>query len=515
MYSTTPFRKGHMGGIGKATSKDDAPYQKTGPSMITPAMTRDSDDDPDHPEKAYAKPPPAGKRAKVKRHFARFWCCYVLAIIIFLAIMLPVLFLKIIPALAQRIVDDTDLPIKNATLKAVSSDLVQVSLTTSLNVPKGLSVGLDEFSLYMYNPETAGAFSPYLSLDMKAMTLSGNTDITVTDQMLRVSNHTELDSWLNRTFVDDATALSVQGATTAHLGALKMPIRLAKTVPLAGLRKLAGVRLDAIKLILPPQADGTNIVGNFTLPNWSILTMDLGNITLDILAGDKEILLGTATIFDVVLPPGNHSLPFRGQLYIPALLENFGGVLSSQGDALASGKLTLGVRGNRTEVDGRRISYLEHVLNNMLLMTDVPVAQLLGDVADSVAGRNATVSLDGLLGVAGQALGEGLQSSLEKLLKGFNLTTPLLPSVFPDLNPDGGGGGGSTSGGGGGEEGAGEGGSGGGLLGQGGLGGFIDRLNITGILNDTLQGLNEGLKEGIGEGISEGLGGNDGLGQLA
>ncbi|KAK8081285.1 hypothetical protein PG996_000066 [Apiospora saccharicola] len=490
MYSTTPVRK--------ATSKYDPPYPMADPAMITPVMSRDSDDDPIHREKASAAPPQVGKRAKVKRHCARFWCCYLIAVLIFLAIMLPVLFFKLIPAVAQRVVDDTDLPIKNATLKAVGSDLIQVSLTTSLNVPKGLKVGLDEFSLYMYNPETQGGFYPYLSLDMKPMTLSGDTDISVTEQMLRVSNHTELDTWLNRIFNDEMTALN-------------MPIHLAKAVPLAGLRKLDGVKLDGIKLILPPEADGTNIVGNFTLPNWSILIMDLGNITLDILAGDKEILLGTATIFDAVLPPGNHTMPFRGQLYVPTLVENFGGVLSSQGDSLASsGKLTLGVRGNRTEVDGQRIGYLEHVLNNMLLMTDVPVAQLLGDVADSVAGKNASVSLDGLLGVAGQALGEGLQSGLEKLLKGFNLTTtPLLPSLFPDLNPDRGE---TTSGSG--ESGSGEGGDGGGLLGQGGLGGFIDKLNITGILNDTLQGLGEGLQEGIKEGLSGGLNGNDGLGQL-
>ncbi|KAK8048159.1 hypothetical protein PG994_009889 [Apiospora phragmitis] len=442
MYNT-PAGKDRVGGIGKAMSKDSSPYKSAGPTMVAPAITRYSeDDDPDHPEKVCAAPPRVGKRTKVKRHFARFWYCYLIAVIVFLAIMLPVLsqsksdnltcnirsFLKIIPATAQRIVDDTDLPIKNATLKAVSSDLIKVSLTTSLNVPKGLTVGLDEFSLYMYNPDTAGSgVYPYLSLDMKGLSLSGDTDITVQDQMLRVSNHTELDRWLNRIFVDTTTELSVRGDTTAHLGALKMPIHLAKTVPLAGLRKLDGMRLDAIKL-----ADGTNIVGNFTLPNWSILTMDLGNITLDILA--DEIVLGTATIFDVFLPPGNHTLPFRGQLHIPTLMENFGGLLSSQGASLTKGQLMLGVRGNCTEVDGQRISYLENVLNNLVIMTDVPVAQVLGDLADSVAGRNASVSLDGLLGLAGDVLGQGLQSSLDKLLTGLNISTAA-PAPLSSTSP--------------------------------------------------------------------------------
>jgi len=59
--------------------------------MIRPAITTDSEDDLEQPEKAHAKPPTAGKRAKVKRHCARFWCSYVIAAVIFAAIILPVL----------------------------------------------------------------------------------------------------------------------------------------------------------------------------------------------------------------------------------------------------------------------------------------------------------------------------------------------------------------------------------------------------------------------------------------
>ena len=360
--------------------------------------------------------------------------------------------------------DDTDLPIKSVTFKAVSSDLIQISLTTSLDMPKGLNVGLDPFSLYMYNPGTEGGFYPYLSLDMKALSLSGNTEISVQDQMLPVSNHTEFNSWLNRTFVDNTTEISVRGDTTAHLGALKMGIHLAKTVPLAGLRKLDGMKLEGMKLVLPPEADGTNMVGNFTLPNWSqVLTLDLGDITLDVLAG--ETVVGNATMRDVVLPPGNTTLPFRGRLSVPTLVDNFGGLLSSQGAALGRGRLTLGLRGGRVEVGGRRIGYLEHVLGGVVLATDVPVAQVLGDVVDSVASRNSTASLPGLLGLAGDVLGKGLQGTLDKLMSDLNITVPALPG---ETSSGGGGGGGE------------------GLLGQGGLGGLVDKLNITGILNDTL-----------------------------
>lgn len=36
-----------------------------------------------------------GKRQKAKRHLRRFWCCYLMAGIIFLAIFLPILFVDI------------------------------------------------------------------------------------------------------------------------------------------------------------------------------------------------------------------------------------------------------------------------------------------------------------------------------------------------------------------------------------------------------------------------------------
>jgi hypothetical protein len=35
--------------------------------------------------------PKVSKRAKVKRHLKRFWCCYLIAGVIFLAIFLPLL----------------------------------------------------------------------------------------------------------------------------------------------------------------------------------------------------------------------------------------------------------------------------------------------------------------------------------------------------------------------------------------------------------------------------------------
>lgn len=43
-----------------------------------------------------------GKRQRLKRHFARFWCCYLLAGTIFLATFLPVLYVPVQPYSQSR-----------------------------------------------------------------------------------------------------------------------------------------------------------------------------------------------------------------------------------------------------------------------------------------------------------------------------------------------------------------------------------------------------------------------------
>jgi hypothetical protein len=45
----------------------------------------------EHLETVNSTTPKFGKRKKIRQHFKRFWCCYLIAGIIFLAIFLPLL----------------------------------------------------------------------------------------------------------------------------------------------------------------------------------------------------------------------------------------------------------------------------------------------------------------------------------------------------------------------------------------------------------------------------------------
>ena len=294
-------------------------------------------------------------------------------------------------------------------LKAVSDDTVIVGLKTGLSVPAGLTVKLDAMELYLYNKE-APEFWPYTSVPLDKQTVSGKTEITVAEQEVHVGNRSELNAWLTDMLYSKQTDISVKGKTRAHLGALNFNIKLDKTVRINALNELSGFALKDAQIKLPPDEDGTNLIGNLTLPNWSDLTIFLGNLTFNANAGDLRI--GTTSVFDVLLPPGNSTLPFRGQLFLDELMDNVLDVLGSQSTALTQGALELVVSGNKTTIDGQHITYLENVLNPARIHAQIPIMQLLTDMLKSV--RNGNLKLDSL----GDYLGPGIGGFLDDLFGG-------------------------------------------------------------------------------------------------
>lgn len=319
-------------------------------------------------------------------------------------------FLVIVPALAQRIVDDTSLPIFGGSLLAVSNDAVKIGINTALTVPGGLSVRLEALELWLYNKETDG-FKPWSMVPLEGQTISGRTEINVQDEVVGVGDRDELHTWLSGILYNDTVEISAKGNTTAHLGALHFDIGLDKTVTIDALRKLEGFGLTNSQLLLPPRDNGINIIGNMTLPNWSILTFGLGNLTFNAWAGER--LIGNVAVYDVVLEPGNSTLPFEGELFLPTIFDNLVEIIGGQSLALGTGSLEIGISGNSTTVDGQHITYLENVLNDAHILSKVPIIQLLTDVLASV--RNGHISLDGLLDAASDAVGP----LLDDLLGGF------------------------------------------------------------------------------------------------
>ncbi|KAI0014737.1 hypothetical protein F4780DRAFT_784839 [Xylariomycetidae sp. FL0641] len=343
----------------------------------------------------------------IRRHCVRFWLGYLIGSIIFLAIFLPLLFLKIVPALAQLIVDKTPLSIYGGSIKAINNTRLLMGLQTALNLPAGLKVKLDPIELYLYNKETPD-FSPFTTISIPEQWLEGKTAINIGEQPVAITNTSQFEGFLARALNQATLDISARGGgggggggvTTAHLGAPSAGIELDKTITIPALRKLAGVAVadGRADIVLPPAAaDGAN----------------LQRPTLNLWSGGRAGPSPTPP----APPRGNSTLPFRG----PRLRRRRWWTTSSASwparpERLAVG---LGITGNTTQVDGVRIGYLGNVLNAASLYTEVPVTKLFEDGLLSLLEGNASVS-----GILGSILGGGggKRNAMADMLRDFKST---------------------------------------------------------------------------------------------
>ncbi|KAI8952872.1 hypothetical protein F4801DRAFT_191011 [Xylaria longipes] len=382
----------------------------TGPSNA-PGRNSDETSSVDHVQEKAAAAVPLTKRQKVKRHCGRFKWWYLGVGLIILIILLPLIFTKIIPAITQDIVSSQKLPIIGGTFQALSPTELSVTLETQLDTP--LAADLDPTTLFVYNKDTPD-YSPFINITLPKLHVDHKTPVVVTNQTVKVTNETELIKWFNKVFDEPTAELTVKGKTTVHLGALKMTSHIGKTIEAGALNHLEGFGITSLRLMYPPLEDGTNIKGTLNLPNAGVLTLGLGNLTLDLYSGD--IKLGFVNIYEVVLPPGNNTRNYEGQLYLKELVPNLGAILDSQSAPLADGNIELRARGNATMVNGMHIRYVEQVLNKKTLVATVPVVKLLGDVISSFSG-SGNASLTDLLG---DTLGNS--TFIEGLLDHWNST---------------------------------------------------------------------------------------------
>ncbi|KAJ5086195.1 hypothetical protein N7532_010966 [Penicillium argentinense] len=355
------------------------------------------------------KSPTRIKQAQLKlhKHWRRFWCCYLVAVVIFLAIFLPVFFLVAIPAIAQRIVDDTDLPIYGAQILNPKPDRVSFTLHTSLDVPLGLRIRTDPFDLRLFDRNISPT-DPYITVGLPTYSLKGKTDMIITRNDTRILNQGQFVETLTRAVYNEKFTLSAKGSTVGHLGALKAPLTLNKDVELNGLNKLSGFSIQSARLLFPNESNGNNLVGTANLPNHSVFTFALGNVTLNLKS--VNLTIGQATIENVVLRPGNNPVSLKGTLDIDTVLDNLEDMLAAQKSALEDGDVELSASGNSTVYDGIHIDYYEEILNNLTLTTRIPILEVLGDTLQGLL-DNKNSSLGNVLRNVTSILGDLTASS--------------------------------------------------------------------------------------------------------
>ncbi|KAL8757567.1 MAG: hypothetical protein Q9184_004173 [Pyrenodesmia sp. 2 TL-2023] len=122
-----------------------------------------------------------------------------------------------------------------------------------------------------------------------------------------------------------------------------------------GLNGLAGFNITSFSIRLIPEPDGANMVGTIYIPNPSVMTITMGNVTFNnYVDGD---FIGTSTLSDLVLRPGNNTLPMRSTVNQTLVI---GKVTGTYKDGL----LPVDIVGNSSVYDGQHLEYFEKALQS-------------------------------------------------------------------------------------------------------------------------------------------------------
>lgn len=141
---------------------------------------------------------------------------------------------------------------------------------------------------------------------------------------------------------------------------------------ISGLNKLNGFNITSFTIKLTPDADGTNMDGFVYIPNPTVMTLAMvnfpssyppkmstysislkGNVTFNNYAqGD---LIGNSTLSDLVLTPGNNTIPLRSIVNQTIVLEK---VLTTFKD----GMMPIDIVGLSAIYNGQHLPYFEKAL---------------------------------------------------------------------------------------------------------------------------------------------------------
>lgn len=259
-----------------------------------------------------------GKRKSCGRHCKRFWWIYLIVFIIIAILATTLIIFVAVPEIAQDAVNDAELEMQGVNILETTADsyLMEINSTISTSGKLHATVEAFEADLYLedFEPQT-----PFAKLMVPETSGAANQDVNITQQV----EITDLDAFIrfNTWFtLNDTLRLTVDGRTSVQPDGLdrNYGVDFKKVLEIKGLNLFQGTEVTGGEIDLEPDAE-YNFVGTAEIPNQSIFTLDIGNVTFINFVGDEE--LGTLEIHDLLLVPGINTVEVLGNLDQIAILQ--------------------------------------------------------------------------------------------------------------------------------------------------------------------------------------------------
>ncbi|KAK5061546.1 hypothetical protein LTR84_008090 [Exophiala bonariae] len=328
-------------------------------------------------------PKKASLGQKVKRHCARFWWLDLLIFIaVVLVIVLPIVYVGY-PNLAQKEVNKGVLNITSMSLSDPAPDSFTLELDSVLSTTSKYHPELAAFngSLHLKDSDPAFAY-----LDIPKVKAENGT-VSHVDQRVQIADMTEYTKYTMTVLGTEEYSIYLKGRGGLQQGGLpKTNVNYNQKITLKGkssLNSLKGFNLTSFNILTSEQEDGANANGTITIPNPTVLSVEMGTVTLDMSVAGTPV--GVATIEDLVLKPGDNSFDMRA-------VTNQTTVVTMIFTDYKSGILPIDVVGKTAVFNNQSLGYYEKALqsNKLSFELDVIAALRRAGLADALGISNST-----------------------------------------------------------------------------------------------------------------------------
>ncbi|KAF1996243.1 hypothetical protein P154DRAFT_525677 [Amniculicola lignicola CBS 123094] len=322
----------------------------------------------------YPPGPKPGAAPRVKNHCLKFWwcdCCVLIVII--LVVVLPIIYVAI-PHKAQKDINKSTLQVLSEEVTSPTSDSIHLKLLTVAKSSSSFHPTLDGFSATLSLKDK----EPFLTIDIPKTKANAETNITV-EQDLKISSMDRFTEYTMTVMGTESFDVYLNGKTTVHQKGLQgIDVDYNKVVTMKGLNKLTGLNITSIKILSGAKeilSDGSNMVGRVFIPNPSVLTLDLGNVTMDLAVDDTKI--GYALLPNLILKPGDNNVDMQAHVdqlkVIQVITANY-----------TTGVIPLSITGNSSVHTGQHLTYYEAAIKHNLVVVDLNVEPALAAVGINV-----------------------------------------------------------------------------------------------------------------------------------
>ncbi|KAK7543508.1 hypothetical protein IWX49DRAFT_499468 [Phyllosticta citricarpa] len=242
-------------------------------------------------------------KTRAKRHCVRFWWLHILVgILVFLIILLPVIYLGV-PKIAQAELNKAKTNVTSEELTNPRPDSFHIALNSTVNSPSPYKPILKSFnaSLHLQNNDSDSNTKPFAYVTIPEMKVNTGINIMYLEQDVSIADMEEFVAYSQKVLGSEEFQMVIKGKPGLKLGGLPTyTLNFKQVVTQKGLNKLAGFAISNITLPTN-ETDGANLLGIVTMRNPTLLSLTLGNVTMDLSVNGEKI--GTSLIPNVALQP--------------------------------------------------------------------------------------------------------------------------------------------------------------------------------------------------------------------